>query len=117
MKGHDGFLLMEVMLAMAVLTGAILVVFQSSRTAHRMVQEAQALYQASLRIEERISVREKTGEVNLEPSEDDVLGPVSWSMKVEGERDDVPWNYERYQMTWNGDLHANHLELAIPVAR
>lgn len=101
---------MEAMLALAVLTGAILIVFQSFRSSLRFTAISRQSYQAALLLEDHIGTWEKTGGFNLESSEDPVLGTISWQ-KEEHPGSDASWHAERYKLIWGNGDHERQLEL------
>ena len=113
-RNPQGFLLLEVMLALAVLTGAILVVFQPCRSSLRVTRLNRQSYQAALLLEDHVEVLEKTGISDLEPLEDSLLGPVMWQQDILP-GDNASWHSQRLTLTWGDEPHAQHQELSAPV--
>ena len=58
---ETGMILVEVMLALIVLTGGSMVIFQSFRNSMQVMRRSRALYEAALAIEGRVNELEKTG--------------------------------------------------------
>lgn len=104
---HQGFLLLEAMLALAILTGAVLVAFQPARASLRTTQASRQFYQAALLLEDHLTAWEKTGMSDLGPMEDPVLGRVTWQQDILPES-------ERLTLHWGEGDHAQHLELETP---
>jgi len=114
LKNTSGFLLLEVLFAMVILGGAILVVFKSYQTSLSMVRTAQQSYQASLLIEERVGTWEKTKNEKSEISENALLGPISWQQESLPNSDST-WHLEQFYLTWGTQIPPQHLELATAI--
>jgi type II secretory pathway pseudopilin PulG len=113
-RPNQGFILLEAMLACAVLAGAALVVFQSYRSSLRTLEADRQLYRAALLLEERAGMREKGGNDDPEPLEDPILGPITWQ-EDSLQAGDPTWHMERMTLGWGEGSHAQNLELSTPI--
>jgi len=109
-RPDEGYVLLEVMVALVVLLCGTLVVADSFRSTLRMDRQCQEMYQAALLLEARILEIEKTGQADISPVDEPGLGAVTWNQDVH--ETDVPgYRQWRLQMIWGQERKANQLEL------
>jgi uncharacterized membrane protein len=108
---RKGFILFEVMMAFVVLVCAIVVVFQFYRASVHAARYSRQFSRAAALLEERITSREKVGEMDLGASQDTVLGPIVWEQeRIPGE--DQAWHFERMTLSWGEGTNGQHLEIS-----
>src|SRR5688572_22754749 len=99
---EKGFLLFEVLLALAILSGGILVMAQPFRSALKAAARGREIYQATLVLEDRLGTHEKSRTMDSEIFVDPVLGSVSlqietlpaWALQVPLSRATLKWGKE-----------------------
>jgi len=109
-----GFILLDVLLALVVLAGAILVTFQALRSSLRALEANHQFFRAALLLEDHVGMMER-GENSEEKSMDDpILGPVTWE-EAPIPTGDQTWHRERARLAWGQGSHAQSLELSTPI--
>jgi hypothetical protein len=93
---RGGFVLLEVMLALVVLTGGVAVLFQSFRASLRTFDESHELFSAGLLMESQIAVLKKTGQVDTGLTQGSSENTASWDDEV---MSSDPWYGQEHLVT------------------
>ncbi len=103
MRMNDqGFILLEVMLAMTVFVVGAAMVFQSFHTSLQVFRQARELYAGTLLIEGQSGQLQKTGRWASAVATDPRLGTLRWN-----------WTEPDITLAWGEGKHANALHLRI----
>ena len=98
----EGFLLLEVLLALAVLSGGIVLVFRAFSSSLRAARTSEARFQAALLVEGRLWDLEQLGHVETVESYDPILNrSVRWDLAaLEPQDADVSWRTWELTLVW-----------------
>ena len=110
-----GFIFMEVILTLAILTVGAVATFQSYRLSMRAFHESHERFEAGLLLERQLGEYEKTRLLNRTLATDSFLNPVTWNDEVV--RTDPLYGAEhRISLGWGEGPRAQSLEQSIYVA-
>lgn len=110
LRRDEGYVLLEVMMAIVILVCGTLAVTESFRSTLRTNRESRGEYLAALRLEGKLLETEKIGRANLDPETDPDLGPLSWTEATQPAATG-DWTVHQLTMSWGQGQGSNQLEL------